>query len=178
MGSIDPNYCVQLGLGLHLKRIEILRNEHNSPLLFGMIKRRVRTLFEKITLQDIFHFTSPNPIGTHSIRKLPAIYPKRNGCSKDDVDAMERWNSNKRIVDTYIDNLIPFPDAVVSTLCIGGPVKYAMREEFSNLINGNLILVKYYLLIPNTSSFSIRPCDFVGSFYKEMSKIIQPNIVD
>ena len=60
---------------------------------------------------------------------------------KDDVDARGRWKSNKRIVDTVIDCLIPFPDAkVASTLCIRGLVKYVVREEFSNLINDNLIL--------------------------------------
>ena len=70
-----------------------------------------------------------DPIGTHSIRKLPATYARRNRCTKDDVDARGRWKSNKRIVDTYIDCLIPFPDAkVASTLCIGGPIKYSVSE--------------------------------------------------
>ena len=89
-------------------------------------------------LQECFQLTSPNPIGSHSICKPPATYARRNGCSKDDMDARGRWKSNERIVDIYIDCLIPFPDAkVASILCIGGPVKYMVRQEFSNLINDN-----------------------------------------
>ena len=33
------------------------------------------------------------------------------------------------MVDTYINNSIPYPDAkVVTVLCIGGAVKYVLRE--------------------------------------------------
>ena len=33
------------------------------------------------------------------------------------------------MVDTYINNSIPYPDAKVATvLCIGGAVKYVVRE--------------------------------------------------
>ena len=138
---MDPNNCVLLGLVLHLEHTEILRNEHNSPLLFRIMKHRMRIVFEEIMPQKNFQLTSPNLIGTHSIRKLPATYARRNGCSKDDVDARGRWKPNKRIMDTYIDCLIPFSDAkIVSTICNGGPLKYVVREEFSNLINDNLIL--------------------------------------
>ena len=93
---MDPNYFVLLGLGLHLEHTEMLRNENNSPLLFGITKCRIRILFKKITSQDNFQLTSPNPIGNYSIRKLPATYARRNGCSKDDVDARRRWKSNKK----------------------------------------------------------------------------------
>ena len=141
MGSMDPIYCVLFGLALHFEHTEILRNENNSPFLFGITKHRIRILFEEIMLQENFQLKSPNLIGTHSIRKLPATYARRNGCSKDDVAARGRWKSNKRIMDAYIECLIPFPDVeVASTLCIRGPVKYVAKEEFSNLINNNLIL--------------------------------------
>ena len=83
IGSIDANYCVLLGLALHLECTEILKKENNIPLLFGIMKRRIRILFEEITLQEIFQSTNPNRIGTHSIRKLPATYARRNGCSKE-----------------------------------------------------------------------------------------------
>ena len=92
-------------------------------------------------MQENVQLTSRNPIGTHSIRKLSATYARRNGCSKNDVDARGRWKSNERIVDTNIDCLIKFPDAkVASALYIGGPVKYVVREELSNLINDNSIV--------------------------------------
>ena len=50
-----------------------------------------------------------------------------------------------------------------------------VRQEFSNLINDNLIL---QLNGSNITSFSIRLCDFVGVFDKDINKISQPNIVD
>ena len=78
-------------------------------------------------------------IDTHSIRKVPATYARRNGCSKDDVDGRGRWKSNKHIVDMYIDNLISFPNAkVASTLYSGGPIKNVVRPEFT--IDDDLIL--------------------------------------
>ena len=56
------------------------------------------------------------------------------------MDARGCWKSNKRIVDTYIDCLIPFRDAkVASTSCIGGHVKYEVRKEFVSIITVNLI---------------------------------------
>ena len=60
-------------------------------------------------------------------------YAKRNGRSKDDVDKRGRWKSNKRIVDTYFDYAIPYPDVkVASTLSIGGPAKYVVQNEYDN----------------------------------------------
>ena len=84
---MDPNHCVLLGLVLRLEYAEILRYENNSPLLFGVMKHRIRLLLGEIIMQENFQLTSPNPIGTHSICKIPATCARRNGCSKDDVDA-------------------------------------------------------------------------------------------
>ena len=116
--------------------------KNKSPVLFNVPKQHIRALLDEIVNQEGFPlFNTNSPIGTLSIRKLPATYARRNGYSKDNVDARERWKSNKRIVDTYIDCLIPFPDAkVVSTLYIGGPVKYEVREEFVSKITENLIV--------------------------------------
>ena len=76
-----------------------------------------------------FPKTQPGLLGTHSARKFPATYARRNGCSRDDVDVRGRWKNKKRQVDTYIDVVLPYPDAkVASTLCIGGPVKYEIRR--------------------------------------------------
>ena len=67
-----PNYCVILGLKLQLEHNELLRNESNSPLLFQITKHRIRILFQDIMLQENFQLTSPNPIKTHYIHRLPA----------------------------------------------------------------------------------------------------------
>ena len=136
IGSMDPNSCVLLGLVLHLEHTSLTINQNGSPLLFTVPKRHIQALLDEIVNQkDLPLFNTSYPMGTHSIRKLPATYTTRNGCSKDDVDAKGYWKSNKIIVDTYMDCLVPFPDAkVLSTLYIGGHVKYEVREEFANLI--------------------------------------------
>ena len=80
-----------------------------------------------------------NPIGTHSICRLSVAYVGHNGCSNGYVDARGRWKSNKCIMDTYIDCLIPFPDAkVASTKCIRGTAKSTVKQEFN--IDETLIL--------------------------------------
>ena len=113
IGSVDPNYCVILALSLHLVHSTLEINQQDgTPLLLSISKRRIRALFEEITTKPDFLLTQTlHPIGTHSICKLPATYARRNGCSNDDVDATGIWKSNKRIIDTYIDCLIPFPGA-------------------------------------------------------------------
>ena len=56
------------------------------------------------------------------------MYARRNGCSIDDVDARDRLRK-KRQSDTYVDVLLPYPDAkVAALLCVGGPCKYGLRE--------------------------------------------------
>ena len=92
----------------------------------------MRSLFTDITDEDSFQLVLPGPIGTHSIRKLPTTYARRNCCSKDDVDARGRRKSNKRMVNTYIDCVIPYLDAkVAAILSIGGPVKDATKTGYN-----------------------------------------------
>ena len=71
-----------------------------------------------MTEGDDFNETEDGKPSTQSIRKLPA-----------DVDARGRWKSNRCMVDTYIDNSNPHPDAkVAAVLCVGGVIKYVVRE--------------------------------------------------
>ena len=127
---MDPNFCILLGLALHLKYASLTINQNSSPLLFSVPKRHILALLDEIISQEDFPlFTTSIPIGIHSIRKLPADYVRRNGYSNDNVDARGRWKSNKRTVGAYLDCLIPFLDAkFASTLCIGAPMKYEVRE--------------------------------------------------
>ena len=107
----------------------------------------MRTLFNEITSDENYSLLLPGPISTHSIRKLPAMSARRNGCSNDDVDARGRWKYNTRIVDTYIDDVILYPDAkVASTLSIEGAAKYVVLNEYN--ISDDYIL---HYVIPNIS---------------------------
>ena len=183
IGSMDPNFCVLLGLALHLEHASLTINQNSSPLLFSVPKRSIQDLLGEITSQeDFLIFNRNSPIGTHSIRKLPATYARRNGCSKDDVDARGRWKSNKRIVDTYIDCLIPFPDAkVASTLCIGGPVKYVVREEFASTITENLIFelvgVNISNLFPRQVALVLGKVIIWAAYDDAICELMDPNIV-
>ena len=69
-------------------------------------------------------------VGTHSIRKLAATFARRNGCSKDDVNTRGRWKRLKQMVDNYIANEIPYPDAkAAAALCIGSAIKYELKKD-------------------------------------------------
>jgi hypothetical protein len=57
------------------------------------------------------------------------MYARRNGCNRDDVDTRGQWKSNKRMVDTYIDTSLLYPDVkVTEVLCVGGAIKYTLRR--------------------------------------------------
>ena len=116
-GSMNPNFYVLLGLALHLEHASLTINQNSSPLLFSVRKQHIQALLGEIVNQEEFPlFNASSPIRTQSIRKLTVAYARSNGCTKDYVDARERCKSDIRIVDTYIDCLILFPDAKVELI--------------------------------------------------------------
>ena len=97
--------------------------------LFGINKTVASDHLNRIVKCNDFPKFDSLPLGTHSIRKFPSAYARRNGCSRDDVDVRGRWKRMKRMVDTYIDVELPYPDAkVAAVLAVGGPVKYELRD--------------------------------------------------
>ena len=134
LGANDPKFCVLLALAIHLEhgfKDGLLRSvdDDETALLFGVTKQTASKAMRDIVTSDGFVLRARGPLGTHSVRKFPATYARRNGCSKDDVDCRGRWKNNKRQVDTYIDVELPFADAkVAATLSIGGPIKYHYKE--------------------------------------------------
>jgi hypothetical protein len=144
-GANDPTFCVLLALGIHLEhgllsgRLGGGQDEEDvdededearqSPLLFGINKNTASRRLMAVIQDESFPRTLPGLLGTHSLRKFPATYARRNGCGRDDLDVRGRWKNKKRQVDTYIGVLLPYPDAkVAATLCVGGPVKYELRR--------------------------------------------------
>jgi hypothetical protein len=69
-------------------------------------------------------------IGTHSSRKFPATYARNKGCNPDEVEIRGRWKKNGgRVVFRYMDVAELYEDAkVAAALCVGGPVKYALKD--------------------------------------------------
>jgi hypothetical protein len=128
LGSMDHHYCVLLALGIYLEAWYACGMGISNQFLFGRTvdadknKTLVSNfLTKKIWKKAEFKPTSEGKVGTHSARKFPTTYARRNGCQKDDVSCRGRWKGATRIVDIYIDNNLPYPDAqVAQSLCIGG----------------------------------------------------------
>ena len=94
---------------------------------FSLQKERITEILNK--LRDEISIPNRDRLGTHSLRKCAATHARRQGCSRDDVNARGRWKHNKQIVDVYIDNSIPYPDAkVASVLCVGDPIGYKINR--------------------------------------------------
>jgi hypothetical protein len=89
-----------------------------------------KILSEAVWEQDDFIPETDGPIGTHSICKYPATQAG-NTCSMMEVETRGRWKrAGGRIVNRYISNNLPYSDAkVAAALCIGGPCKYALKDN-------------------------------------------------
>ena len=138
-GVQDYLFCALLGLAVHLEVSLGHDLARESMYVFNLggndIRGPERTKehtycgIRDIFESDSFVKSSGGNLGTHSLRKLPATFSRRNGCGKDDIDVRGRWKRGTRQIDTYIDPSLPYPDAkVASVLCIGGPIKYVLRE--------------------------------------------------
>ena len=136
LGSNDPNFCVLLNIGLYLEMMypENDDDQEGELLCFSISsspdnsKARVGRILKEIFTHDEFKGGNINSwLGSHSLRKLAATHARRNGCSRDEIDLRGRWKQRRRIVDTYLDTTIPYPDAkVASSTCVGGPIKYEL----------------------------------------------------
>lgn len=131
LGAADPGYCTLLALAIHLEAaVGDGTIAGMDSALFGINKQMASTKFKNIVNSAEFEKAAEGELGSHSTRKYAATMARRNGCSRDDVDARGRWKGQRRIVDLYIDAHLPFPDAkVASSLCLGGPVKYELRRD-------------------------------------------------
>ncbi|KAG6963750.1 hypothetical protein JG687_00006367 [Phytophthora cactorum] len=69
-------------------------------------------------------------LGTHSFRKDAATYATRSGVSKDFVNRRGWCRTHKGVVDVYIDNTQPYPDAYTAAVLAGpaGPCFYFLKE--------------------------------------------------
>ena len=135
LGAMDRRYCILLALGIYLEVWLASGAGFANRFLFGdsddpeTTKKFVyEVLKNEVWDLEGFQRLADGPVGTHSVRKFPATFARRCGCSKDDVDSRGRWRK-RRVVDRYIDVNLPFPDAkVAAALCVGGPCKYALKE--------------------------------------------------
>jgi hypothetical protein len=138
LGAMDTRYCILLALAIYLEAWIGTGQGMVGTLLFNASDdnpTRVKALISEILRSEAFN--SPDfvrmkdgPVGTHSIRKLPASHARKSDCSKDNVDVRARWKRKARQQDGYVEVTLPYPDAkVAAKLCIGGCIKYQLRQN-------------------------------------------------
>ena len=95
---------------------------------------RTKTACAKVLREEVFRNEAfvrapyPQPLGMHSTRKYGTTRSRRRGTPKDFVDYRARWRI-KRMQEKYADVLLPWPDVkAAASLCVGGPVKYKVKE--------------------------------------------------
>ncbi|ETN00948.1 hypothetical protein PPTG_17274 [Phytophthora nicotianae INRA-310] len=113
LGSMNPRVCVLLNLAVHVETTDSIAV---SPYVFGNAQDGDRVI--RRFLQDIFdgadfHKLKPGNLGTHSLRKGAAT-----------------WRTRKNVVDVYIDNTQPYPDAIAAGRLASplGPCCYTLQE--------------------------------------------------
>ena len=110
-------------------------------------------VFKNPEFKDIYKGNDPRPLGLHSKRKMGSTQAKRRGAGGEQVDHRGRWVSKKgsRIVNAvYIDPEDEYADAFVATkLCLGGPIKYKVKDELASHITTNWLAE---FVIPNIAN--------------------------
>ncbi len=112
-GAMDPLVCPLLNLAAWLEG-----GGDYGLLLFGdhRSNRSVSSVLDTIFSNKHFQQTRRGLLGTHSIRKGAASYVARFGICKDWISTRGRWRGKKQQVDTYIEMLLPYPDACFASV--------------------------------------------------------------
>jgi hypothetical protein len=138
LGAMDPLFCLLIAIAIHLELWMESGLGYTNDHIFGLegdIPDNAKDRISKRLKADIFQNpnfvkTKGGPVGIYSLRKFPSTFARRNGCGKDDVNSRGRWRKHKGQVDAYLELELPWPDAkVASTVCIGGPCRYALKEN-------------------------------------------------
>lgn len=136
-GAMDTKYCVLLALVVHL---EAEGSTPTNKFIFGIggedkekgperMKNSVYNCLRRVFKHDDLQHVAQN-LGSHSFRKFPATLARKKGCSFDNVDGRGRWWNKVRTSDVYMDISLPYNDAkVTAKLCVGGVIKYELREN-------------------------------------------------
>jgi hypothetical protein len=132
--------CALLALGVYVETLGRFDASHitNADPLFGDSEngdRFARTMLDKAFLSPKFRKAKAGNLGTHNIRKGASTYASRAGMSRDFVKRRGRWRARKKVVDTYIDITLPYPDAKTAAVLCGpsGPCPYKARDDVEGL---------------------------------------------
>lgn len=138
---MDPKMCALLSLAVY---IESTANVSSSEFLYTNPNdgdRVVRRYLANMVKHDGFKKLKAGNIGTHSLRKGAATYATRSGISKGFVNRRGRWRTRKGVVDIYIDNTQPYPDAKTAAVLTGpaGPCFYTLRTGIGGVTTEFLV---------------------------------------
>ncbi|KUF75838.1 hypothetical protein AM587_10003726 [Phytophthora nicotianae] len=133
--------CALLSLAVY---IESTANVSSSEFLYTNPNdgdRVVRRYLANMVKHDGFKKLKAGNIGTHSLRKGAATYATRSGISKGFVNRRGRWRTRKGVVDIYIDNTQPYPDAKTAAVLTGpaGPCFYTLRPGIGGVTTEFLV---------------------------------------
>lgn len=205
LGADNPSWCVQLLLGVYLEsylaqhkdpkylfthhtNIDPVTKVDNAP---DNLKNRWRNKLKKVVWSrpefgEVECFDDDEQeggVGSHSRRKFAADYAANCGHHAAAIEIRGRWRITRggKIVFQYIGLKKSFEDAAVcASLCIGGPIKYELKEGLHTSISMDWI---YENVIPHIRSKfdkDTRLCNVLGKavLYACMSedeKIIVPD---
>jgi hypothetical protein len=143
LGAMDPLFCVLLHLAIYLE--ETLSRNPNQVYLFtdstadkapkNLIqtyrKRLEKVVFKNPEFTALATDDDEEGVGTHSYRKFPSNYAHGCGCIPDEIEVRGRWKTQgQRVVFRYIDvKQLTIDAKVAGVLCVGGPIKYKIKEE-------------------------------------------------
>ncbi|ETP46540.1 hypothetical protein F442_07225, partial [Phytophthora nicotianae P10297] len=124
--------------------IESTANVSSSEFLYTNPNdgdRVVQRYLANMVKHDGFKKLKVGNIGTHSLRKGAAAYATRSGISEDFVNRRGRWRTRKGVVDIYIDNTQPHPDAKIAAVLTGPaePCFYTLRPGMGGVTTEFLV---------------------------------------
>ncbi|KAL7540543.1 hypothetical protein ACHAWF_008540 [Thalassiosira exigua] len=150
LGANSPIWCILIHLGVYME--SYLQSHPNAKLLFteksGMnaadnlkatwSSRLRKVVWSKAEFEDVApEGDDSSGIGTHSTRKFSTDFAANCGCSTKEVEIRGRWkHSRGNVVFVYIDVKKKYEDAkVAGVLCVGGPIKYELKDEVASSIS-------------------------------------------
>jgi hypothetical protein len=177
LGSMDGDFCVLAALGIYLCYVLEFSNALHSEFLFcdtedtpirvkaqvGVNLRKALTHDQWVSLQKRLEAAAgklKGGVGTHSIRKLAATLARLMGCSQDETENRGRWRNSVRVSARYTAIDLPVVDATVAAaLCIGGAVKYVVRDD-APAVTDDWMIAEFVPLI--AAKFGDRVAEVLG----------------
>jgi hypothetical protein len=146
IGAMDDDFCVLIALACYLE--SRLSSTVGNRFLFcdgeddlapdrlnARYYRVLRACWRNPDFQQLLRLTRGS-IGTHSLRKFPSTYCAEQGAAQREVEICGRWKGagGGRIVNRYISvDQLPTDAKLAGMLCVGGPVKYKVKDDAGNI---------------------------------------------